>query len=611
MILQALADYYELLRKEELVPAPGYSAARVSYAIVLSESGEPTDIVPLRETVTFNNKPKEVPKSMQVPEQVLRTAGVSANFLCDNAAYFAGIDAKGKPERAKKCFEDAKQLHKTLLEGVDCKEARAVLAYFKTWKPENAAEELAVFDLPDDFLSANLVFFVNGCGFAHEAEPIRAAWQRHLEGGEKAPELPCLISGEIRPAARLHKSIKGVRGAQTTGAAIVSFNASAYESYGKDGQQGLNAPVSEASMFAYTTALNYLLSDAAHRLSFGDSTVLFWAQSSEPLYRNLFSLLLDPSSKSEQPEDADTEPARDAAAERRLREVFKKLANGKPLGDMADVFDANTKFYVLALSPNAARISVRFFLRDTFGGFVEKLRDHYRNMEIERAPFEPEFVPLWRAMLETVSSKSKDKAASPLLAGAVLRSILTGAPYPDMLLSNVLLRIRTEHEINRAKAGLIKACLIKKQTNQTHKEVLTVSLNEKNTNKAYVLGRLFSVLEKAQLDASPNINATIKDRYFASACATPALVFPTLLRLSAHHTAKAEYGYASENRIRDILNKLKVDDTPLPAQLSLEEQGLFILGYYHQNKANYAKVSRRKSKHVGSDQKQVRIRNAL
>ena len=191
-------------------------------------------------------------------------------------------------------------------------------------------------------------------------------------------------------------------------------------------------------------------------------------------------------------------------------------------------------------------------------------------------------------MAETVSPKARDKAASPLLAGAVLRSIFMGLPYPEIFFSSVLIRIRAERDISRAKAAIIKACLLRRCKDK-YKEELTVSLNEQSENKAYVLGRLFAVLEKAQLDKNPGINATIKDRYFASACANPASIFPVLLRLSNYHIAKAEYGYSIDRRIQELFDKLEVNNNPFPSHLSLNDQGIFILGYYHQKKAFYTK----------------------
>ena len=369
----------------------------------------------------------------------------------------------------------------------------------------------------------------------------------------------------------------------------MSFNDRAYESYGRTEQQGLNAPVSERAAFAYTTVLNHLLSDSRLKQIVGDTTVVYWADSPKTIYQDIFMFALNPEER--EPEE-ESERTDDLGAIKLVGDVFQKLAAGMPIADISDVFNPETRFYVLGLAPNAARLSVRFFLQDSFGSFIGRIMEHYENMRIEKAPFETEYVSLWRLMQETVSPKSTDKASSPLLSGAVLRAILSGSKYPAALYNSIMIRIRAEREVSRGKAAVIKAYHLKNPNNSYFKEVLTVALNEQSNNKAYVLGRLFAILEKAQLDANPNIKATIKDRYFTSACATPASVFPVLLRLSNHHIAKSDYGYVSERKIQELMDKLNVDSNPFPTHLSLDEQGIFILGYYHQKKANYTKLTK-------------------
>ena len=252
-----------------------------------------------------------------------------------------------------------------------------------------------------------------------------------------------------------------------------------------------------------------------------------------------------------------------------------------------DGADENVNFYILGLSPNAARLSIRFFIKDNFGGFLKKIAKHYQDMQIQKQ-FESEWdsIPMWKLLSETVSPKSKEKTATPLLTGSVLRSILTDSQYPEVLFQSILLRVKAEREVTYVKAATIKACLVRKN-NEKFKEVLSVSLNEQSDNKAYILGRLFAVFEKAQEEA--NGSSTIKDRFFTSACATPQSVFPTLLKLSVHHINKAEYGIKFEKMTGELINRLNVDDTPFPAHLNLDEQGVFILGYYHQRRNFYTK----------------------
>ena len=585
MILRALVDYYKILAKAGKISRPGYCRAGVSFALNLAEDGTLISALPLKTEVPRGKKTVEAPKTLEVPEQVKRTVGIDANFLCDNSGYVLGIDNKGKPERTRQCFEAFKNLHHTVLDGVDCMAARAVLAFLDAWEPEKAADCAAIADDIEALTTGgNIVFRVAG-HYVQDDGIIRQAWEAHKARASASPVMQCLITGQQAPAARLHASIKGVKGGQPTGVSIVSFNARAYESYGRDEQQGLNAPVSEYAAFAYTTALNHLLADTEHKQTFGDTTVVYWAQSPERIYRDIFSYSINPV-----PEDDEEqrEVSADKGAQKLVGDIFEKLLEGIPVDDFQDAFDPKTRFFVLGLAPNASRLSIRFFLENDFGQVMEHVKAHYDALEIEMSPRDFRYLPLWKLMQETVSPKSRDKASSPLLSGATLRAIFSGQPYPEALYSNVILRVKAERDISRGKAAIIKACLTRSYQ-ERYKEVLTVSLNEQSSNKAYILGRLFAVLEKAQLDANPGINATIKDRYFASACATPASVFPVLLRLAGHHTSKSDYGYVSEKKIRDLLDKLDVDNNPYPAHLSLPDQGVFILGYYHQMKANYTK----------------------
>lgn len=585
VILQSLNNYYELLANADMLPRLGYCKANVSYALIINESGDLIGVIPLKIPAVVGNKTVYKPQSMEVPEQVKKTVGINSNFLCENAGYILGVDNKGDTTRTGKCFASFCDLHRTILHDINSPCARAVLGYIDRWDPALCKENTILAEYLDDISSGiNLVIYLNGVGYVHDDPKVRKAWEKYKNRSDDATEMQCLVLGEKLPIARLHPSIKGVRGAQSSGASLVSFNDRAYESYGRTKEQGLNAPVSEKAAFGYTTALNYLIADNKHKVYLGDTTVVFWAESSKPVYQDLFSFLLMPDLTTGQSESIE-----DEGITHYIKEVFGKLATGMPIEQTDNTIDPDTRFYILGLAPNAARLSVRFFMSDSFDMFIQRIMDHYHNMEIIKAPGDFQFVPLWKLMLETVSPMSKDKASSPLLSGAVLSAILSGRPYPAALYNAIMIRIRAEKDINRSKAGILKAYFLKKQSNKEYKEVLTVALNSQSDNKAYVLGRLFSVLEKVQLDANPGIKATIKDRYFTSACATPASVFPVLLRLSNHHIAKSEYGKNAEFKIRELMDKLEIDHYPFPAHLNLEDQGIFILGYYHQQKANYEK----------------------
>ncbi len=595
LILQSLVKYYEILAGDENsdIPMLGYSRVKVSYALNISKDGELLEVIPLK--VPSENGKKMVPQSMVVPEQEKKSVGIKSNFLCGNSSYSLGIDNSGKLERTKSCFEAFKELHNKILAAVNCDEAKAVIKFINSWDVQKALEHPALKDWIEELTAgANMIFRLDGVGYIHQNEMIKKEWEKYKSNSENGNMMQCLDCGQKAKVARLHPNIKGVRGAQSVGASIVSFNAKAYESYGREDDQGLNAPVSEYSTFAYTTVLNSMISDNAHKQYIGDTTIVFWAESKQRVYQDMASLFIDPS---EIESEEKMKYVRDKSAIKEIKSIFEKIANGQAIGGYSDYFDNNVKFYILGLSPNAARLSIRFFIVNDFGVFISKITKHYQDLQIEKQfQTETSIFSLWRLLNETVSPKSRDKDASPLLSGAVIRSILTGASYPTALFNSIMVRVRAEHDINYYKAAIIKAYLLRNKNSNKFKEVLTVSLNEHSKNRAYVLGRLFAVLEKAQQDASEGkLNSTIKDRYFTSACATPASVFPILLRLSQHHISKAEYGYTSDNNISQILNMLDIEQNPIPAHLSLDEQGVFVLGYYHQKNALYRKNSEKEN----------------
>ncbi|MDZ4158887.1 MAG: type I-C CRISPR-associated protein Cas8c/Csd1, partial [Anaerolineaceae bacterium] len=602
-ILQSLNRYYEILSQdpESDIAPPGYSTVEVSFALELSAQGELLNIIPLFEQIQRGNKIDEKPKRMIVPEQFKHTNKVSAFFLCDNSAYVLGISDRGD-EYGIKRFEAFRQFNKELLSKADCDPARAVATFLDGYDPRTAKQFPEIARHWEVLLKGGrLVFMLNG-EYIHQNSKIVTAWDVY-KAGSAAIFGQCLVTGEIAPIARLHPPLQGVRNANSTGASLVSFNERAYESYNRFKGQGLNSPVSEKAAVAYSKALGYLLSRANPNKKFtiGDTTIVYWAESRKPEYANTFASLFEPELvEVEPPTAAENQPGRDKKAEQTLKAIAGKVkrVQAMDVSRLTENLDESTRFYVLGLAPNAGRISVRFFLAEPFGKIVERMMRHYHDLEIVKEyADQPTYLTIRHILDETVSKKASDPQASPLMAGSVFRSILENASYPAALYFAVVNRIRADvddskkgiKKISYARAAIIKAYLIRKyrhQLNHPIQEVLVMSLNEQSTRPAYVLGRLFAVLEKVQKEAV-NPEATIKDRYFTSACASPASVFPVLLRLSQHHISKAEYGYASDNRIEAILNLLDVEKNPIPSHLSLDEQGVFVLGYYHQRAAFY------------------------
>jgi CRISPR-associated protein Csd1 len=583
VVLQALERYYSILSEDEKsgIAPLGYSQVNVSYALILSPDGELLGVLPLKQEMQRGKKMVEIPQSMMVPRQEKRSVGIKSNFMCDNSSYTLGIDNKGKPERSKQCFQAFKELHEKILSGVSAPESAAMLNFVNHWNCEKAAENPILIPYLEEIVKGgNIIFKLDGGEYLHKNPQIKKMWEAQNSAETSDEKMQCLVTGEFCEIARLHPNLKGVRGAQSVGAALVSFNAGAYESYGRDKGQGYNAPVGKYAAFAYGTALNYLLSNPNSHINLGDTTVVFWAETSNPTHNAIASLCLTPPSPEEQ--DSSEALRQEVKTEALVADYLKKISNGLPAAPFEGV-DEGVNFYILGLSPNAARVSTRFFIKDSFGGFLNKITQHYQNLHIQKQlDTDWDIIPLWKLLSETVSPMAKEKTASPLLSGSVFRAILTGSKYPELLYQTILLRVKTERSVTYVKASAIKACLIKKNKNE-FKEVLTVALNEESNNKAYILGRLFAVLEKAQEEANGSSN--MKDRFFTSACSTPQSVYPTLLKLSSHHIAKAQYGLKFEKMTGDLLGRLNVDDTPFPAHLTLDDQGIFILGYYQQRRS--------------------------
>lgn len=573
MILQALVDYYEVLAARGEIARPGWGKTKVAFALELDENGALARVWPLS-TQSADGK-KGMLRTMELPilgEQ--KGNGIKSNFLWENSAYLLGFDGKGKPERAKECFDAAKELHLSLLSELDDPYAKAICRFFETWEPERAADKPALADSLDDILKgANLTFLFDG-EFPGEDDALCRVWQTHYDGNEDGEKMRCLVTGEEVVPARLHSAIKNVIGCPIAGGApLVSFNADSFESYGRE--QGFNAPVGKYAAFAYTTALNTLLADRDHVCHFGDTTVVFWAENAEPAYQDVFGAMLDGGG--------------DKFTDEELKSCVNALVKGECPNVAGVKLDPEQNFYILGISPNAARLSVRFFLRGSFGKFLGNVEKHYRDINIvsdNRSKWD--MIPLWALLRETVNMNSKNKDASPQMAGDTLRAVLSGQAYPATLYQQTQLRIRAEHEVTRGRAGIVKAYLLRFENNQQYREALTVELNEQTNYQPYILGRLFSVLEGLQQAANPGINTTIKDKYFTSAGATPAIVFPTLLNLAEKHLRKLDGGirvYYSK-QITELANR--VTET-YPAHHNLYEQGVFQLGYYHQTQKRFEK----------------------
>jgi len=586
MILSALNDYYNRLQKENNpdISPMGYSVEKISYAIVLDYEGNVIAVDDIRDV--SDKIPK--PKNMIVPQSVVRSSGISPNFLWDKSSYVLGVSKNSKrSEQEHSAFVD---LHREKLKDSLDEGLKALLKFLDNWESDIFNTSPIFMQCGEDFLDANIVFRVdNDKIYLHEREHAQTLQLKNVyDAMEESKVGRCLITGLQAPIARLHPPIKGVRGAQSSGAAIVSFNLDAFTSYRK--RQGENAPISEVATFKYVTALNYLLRTSNYnrqRIILGDTTVVFWAESEkerEAEYaENLLAAFLSP-------EDEDQRQTE------RLRSIFELIRQGKPIDDEKVCLNGMTRMFILGLAPNASRLSIRFWVNNTLNEFAKRLAQHYDDLALSPSPWKI-FPSIWRLLLATAPThdgKSKSDDIPPNLSGELTRSILTGSAYPQNLLGVLLMRLRSDKDISGIRVALIKGILNRNyrlKNSETKKGGLSMSLDTSNKDVGYLIGRLFASLENIQRNAlGRDVNATIRDRYFGAASATPASIFPMLIRNAQNHLGKIRKekpGLAVnlEKEIGEIINML---GPKFPKNLSLEMQGHFAIGYYHQIKARYA-----------------------
>ena len=592
MILAELNRYYDRLADSPdpysgklKVPAYGYSDEKIGYILVLSANGDLVDVVNHQDTSGKKPMPKQIP----VPRPEKRTSGIQPNFLWDKPAYVLGVQPNPDKQKAKeqpwlessKTFEAFKQHHIEMLENSSDEGLTALVKFLQQWSPENIDKR----PCNHDMLHVNLAFQLDGdrC-YLHERDAAKKIWANLLQDSNQSAEGNCLVMGEKAKIARLHPSIKGVYGGQSSGGSIVSFNAESYESYGKT--QGDNAPVSEVAAFKYTTALNYLLNrDNKHCLTVGDASTVFWAIADDSKQaqkaEQLFMQTVNPTDDSE-------------AAQ--LKPVIEKISRGRPLQEIAPDIDPDTRFYLLGLAPNASRLAIRYWLDTSFGQLQQRISQHFTDMSLDPMPWQQP-PSVWRLLIQLVPYRAEQKAKSEdipsHLAGELMRSILTGNRYPYSLLAQLVTRIRNDGHINPLRVAMIKAVLQRDYRKKLIKEGIPMSLDESNDNKAYLLGRLFAVLERIQSSAIEGANANITDRYYGTASAVPYSVFPRLLAGSKNHLSKIRKkkpGYAVnlEKDITAIIGKLPAE---YPKHFSIEEQGRFSIGYYHQREKNFTSSS--------------------
>lgn len=571
-ILEALARAYDRLPD---APTIGYSVQKIDFVIPLRAGGEPGNPIDLR---TLKGK-KATPAAVPVPGPVKRSSGIASNFLWDKSAYVLGVGSSKRLEREHSAFVE---LHRDALSDCDDEGLLALLGFLDLWRPEQREAR----GWPEEVLDSNLVFALDSDWqqrrrFLHDRPAAQSVWRSYSEPEKDEATRVCLVSGSSSVPARLHPSIKGVWGAQSAGASIVSFNLEAFESYGH--KQGDNAPVSEIAAFKYTSILNrFLARDSGHRIQLGDASCVFWADASsadvtaqaEQLAGGMFGGGLE---------------VDEAQQARAIGAMLERIRLGQPLRDVAPALDEGVRFYMLGLAPNAARVAIRFWFEDDFGVLVERYQRYLSDMHVE--PRESETPPpMWRYLLETAALHKRENVP-PNLAGEWMRAILSGQPYPRTLLSSVVMRTRADKRINSLRVAILRAVLVR---NMNLEKEAPVALDTANTNRGYRLGRLFALYEYVQRAAQHGtVNATIKDKFYGAASTRPRAVFPLLDKGAAHHLSKI--GKESpgrrvnlEKRLGEILEKMEPGENPFPPTLPLADQALFALGYHHQRGSLFA-----------------------
>lgn len=575
MILQALHELYDRLSRDpeyEICP-PGFSLQKVVFRVVLKPDGS---LHAIEDARIKDSKGRPRPRQVRVLGHPKPSgSGLNPCILWDTSQYMLGYKPEDEdPERTAQAFAAFRNRHLELEQEVRDPSFSTVCRFLEWWEPARATEWKHVLD---EVGPGYGVFQILGqTRFVHQEPAVEQWWLKHRMASRDAPVGQCLVTGQSGPISRLHPKIKKVGGQGE--ALLVSFNDRAYESYGKE--QSFNAPVSELAAFRYTTALNALTDGPKsykHRFTLGDATVLFWTKE-QTNTEDIFAAFAE--GRLEQVTEVQNESLR-----HKIQLFLKALREGREAYGELDPAADRTPFYLLGLTGQArGRIGVRFFYTNTLSALLDNLHRHYDDIRVVREygagskrP-DPEFPALWQILDETAprrNGKVDREAIPPVLEGPLLRSVIAGAPYPAGLFSAVVRRIHADRDVN-----YVRACIIAGYLRRNLKQEVSMSLDTKREDPAYRLGRLFAVLEKAQRSALPDISASIRDRFYSAASATPATVFPRLLRTYQHHLGKLEGGAKIffERLAQEILEPVK----EFPAHLNLAEQGLFALGYYHQ-----------------------------
>lgn len=598
MFISALCDYYDVLAKQGKVLPAGYSKVGIHSLIALTEDGKIESIIDCQETITEivkgKVKEKKISKEVVLPKRTEKP-GIDGNIIEHRPLYIFGLNydsrksALSADDETNKAFKSHETFVKSNLEfvrGIDTPLVNAYRKFLETWVPKNEEKNEVLLGAGNVIAKYGFAFCLAGHPelLLHDEPQIKEKWGVAFSTSSKSTDsaiAQCVITGSAEPIARVHSVIRGVTGGNSSGTTMVSFNSPAEESYGK--KQSNNSCISGTAMRKYTEALNYLLADKRHRTLIDETTYVYWAASGEESCEDIFNALaFGDTMDSEQTDNW-------------LKTVFDGIRSGKATQDIVsgiENIDSDVSFYVVGIKPNSARLALKCIYRQSFGKILQNTVQHYSDMQIGNST-KP--VTIRAICRELISPKSTNDKVSPALMAKLFDAIINGTPYPESLLATVVRRVKTDSDeennkyiqMNNIRMGLIKACINRSARFNGKKEEIKMSLDTENKNPAYLCGRLFCKLEEIQTKAlGEGINRTIKDAYFASASTRPAVVFPRLIALSQHHLAKLEDKSAFYLN-RDVTEIMGMLGSEFPSNLSLKEQGVFMLGYYQQRNKRF------------------------
>ncbi len=589
MLIQALSEYYDILSKNGKITSEMYSKIGLHFLVCISEQGEIIDIIDVRIEDTNNKKSKLIPRDEILPN-IPQFSGTRSKLIEYRPEYLFGLNydknsdkftTEDKTNKARMSHDSFVKANIDFIKGINTPVVNAYRKFIETFSPEDEINNKFLGLIKKDYGTSRFGFCLNDSStLLHEDKEIQNAWEGYYNSQKDAPpekESVCAISGKITDIARVHNKLKGFN---SMGSVLSGVKEAAMCSY--TNEQGYNSNISKEIMEKYTTAFNYVVSNQKNRTNFDDITLIHFAMSDKEIYEDIFNFSIN-----EKMDESETSDAiKNVLADARNAVITKERIN------FSNLVDENVQFYIIGLKPNSSRLAIKFVYKQKFGDIIENITKHQIDMQItdDSRP-----ISFWQIQKELKSPVSKNANVDPSLVTKLMQSVLYGYNYPEFLLRTIILRIKTDSDTDKSKfikfnntrISIIKACINRSLRLNEKKEEITMSLNLENTNEAYLCGRLFAVLENLQTDASGgNINKTIKDTYFSSACSKPSTIFPKLLKLSVYHMSNAKYGKNREYEIKDIVSKL---NNEFPDTLSLKEQGKFIIGYYQQSQYRFNK----------------------